>query len=80
MPQLDTLYSFSRPGLSIIKVNMKEEYWADRLPQVWDEMRRKIGDVSAQFPPGVMKPDIIDDFSFVFGFVLAVTGEEKAAS
>ncbi len=75
MPQLDTLYSFSRPGLSIIKVNMKEEYWADRLPQVWDEMRRKIGDVSAQFPPGVMKPDIIDDFSFVFGFVLAVTGD-----
>ena len=38
MPQLDTLYSFSRPGLSIIKVDMKQEYWADRLPQVWDEI------------------------------------------
>ena len=75
MPQLDTFYSFSRAGLSIIKVDMKQEYWADRLPQVWDEMRKKIRDVRPQFPPGVGRPEIIDDFSFVFGFVLAVTGE-----
>ncbi len=75
MPQLDTLYSFSRPGLSIIKVDMKQEYWADRLPQVWDEMRKKIRDITPHFPPGVAKPDVIDDFSFVFGFVLAVTGD-----
>ncbi len=75
MPQLDTLYSFSRAGLSIIKVDMKQEYWADRLPQVWDEMRKKIRDIIPQLPPGVQKPNIIDDFSFVFGFVLAVTGD-----
>jgi multidrug efflux pump subunit AcrB len=75
MPQLDTMYSFSRAGLSIIKVDMKQEYWADRLPQVWDEMRKKIRDVTPRFPPGVLKPDIVDDFSFVFGFVLAMTGE-----
>ncbi|MEE8153943.1 MAG: efflux RND transporter permease subunit [Phycisphaerales bacterium] len=75
MPQLKELYSLSRAGLSIIRVDMKEEYWADRLPQVWDEMRRKINDVEKEFPPGVVTPDIGDDFSFVFGFVLAMTGD-----
>ncbi len=75
MPELRYLTSYSRAGLSIIKVDMKQEYWADRLPQVWDEMRRKVGDLTGTFPPGVLKPDIIDDFSFVFGFVLAVTGD-----
>ncbi|MEN8780538.1 MAG: efflux RND transporter permease subunit [Desulfobacterales bacterium] len=75
MPQLDTLYSFSRAGLSIIKVDMKQTYTADKLPQVWDEMRRKVNDVRPHLPPGVLDPDIMDDFSFVFGFVLAVTGE-----
>ncbi len=75
MPQLDTLYSFSRAGLSIVKVDMKQQYSADKLPQVWDEMRKKIRDVTPMLPPGVGKPDIIDDFSFVFGFVLAVTGD-----
>ena len=76
MPQLDTMYSFSRAGLSIVQVDMKQEFWADRLPQVWDEMRKKIRDITPLFPPGVLKPEVIDDFSFVFGFVLAVTGED----
>ena len=40
MPQLDMLYSQSRAGLSIVRVDIKEKYWADRLPQVWDELRQ----------------------------------------
>ncbi len=75
MPQLRYLTSYSKAGLSIIKVEMKQEYWADRLPQVWDEMRKKIHDITPHFPPGVGQPDVMDDFSFVFGFVLAVTGD-----
>ncbi len=75
MPQLRYLTSYSKAGLSIIKVEMKQEYSADRLPQVWDEMRKKIRDVTPDLPPGAGKPDIIDDFSFVFGFVLAITGD-----
>jgi len=75
MTQLRYLTSYSRAGLSIVKVDMQQEYWADRLPQVWDEMRKKIRDVTPHLPPGASKPDIVDDFSFVFGFVLAVTGD-----
>ena len=75
MPQIRYLTSYSKAGVSIIKVEMQQEFWANRLPQVWDEMRKKIRDITPQFPPGVNKPDIIDDFSFVFGFVLAVTGD-----
>ena len=75
MPQLDMMYSMSQAGLSIITVDMREEYWADTLPQVWDELRRKVNDVIPMLPPGAFKPDVGDDFSFVFGFVLAVTGE-----
>ena len=75
MPQLDKIYSISRAGLSIVQVDMQQHYWADVLPQVWDEMRKKIRDVLPGMPPGVLHPEIIDDFSFVFGFVLAITGD-----
>jgi multidrug efflux pump subunit AcrB len=75
MPQLRYLTSYSRAGLSIIRVEMQQEYWADRLPQVWDEMRRKVNDTAGQLPPGAGSPRVMDDFSFVFGFVLAVTGD-----
>lgn len=75
LPQVDNIYSMSRDGLSIIKVDMKEIYWGDELPQIWDEMRKKIRDITPQLPPGTLKSEIIDDFSFVYGFVLAITGD-----
>ena len=75
LPQLKSLYSISKAGLSIIQVDIREEYWADRLPQVWDEMRKEIRDILPQLPPGAGKPQISDDFNFVYGFVLAVTGD-----
>ncbi|NWK56970.1 efflux RND transporter permease subunit [Verrucomicrobiaceae bacterium N1E253] len=75
MTQLRFLTSYSRAGSSLIKVEIQPEYWADRLPQVWDEMRKKVNDVSDTLPPGVAKPMVMDDFSFVYGFVIAVTGD-----
>ena len=75
MPSVKDIYSISRAGLSIVRIDIKEEYWADRLPQVWDEMRGKIRDIETSLPPGAARPDIGDDFGFVYGFLLALTGD-----
>ncbi len=75
MKQLDYLKSFSRSGLSLIEVNVKQQYWSDQLPQVWDEMRRKIRDVETTLPPGAGRPIVSDDFGDVFGLLLAITGD-----
>lgn len=72
LKQLRYVESYSRPGESSVIVEIKTEYWSDRLPQVWDELRRKIRDVGPQLPPGVGEPVISDDFGDVFGFQLAV--------
>ena len=75
LAQIDFIESWSMAGLSTVKVEVKAEFWSDRLPQVWDEMRRKIRDVEGTFPPGVGRPDVGDDFGDVFGHLLAVTGD-----
>ena len=75
MKQLDYLQSFSRSGLSLIQVYVKQQYWSDQLPQVWDEMRRKIRDIEATLPPGAGRPIVSDDFGDVFGLLLAITGD-----
>lgn len=75
LSQLDTLYSLSRPGSSLIRVDIKPNYWADDLPQVWDELRHKIADVVPRLPPGAGQPNIGDDFGFVYGFLMALTGD-----
>ena len=75
IPELDYLESISRQGLSMIKVNIKNQYWSDELPQIWDSLRRKIRNVETQLPQGASRPIVRDDFSDVYGFLLAVTGD-----
>ena len=72
---LDYVESFSRTGFSLIKVEIRPEFWSDRLPQIWDELRRKIRDIEETLPPGAGRPEVSDDFGDVFGLLLAVTGD-----
>lgn len=73
--EIDFVESVSRAGLSIVKIEVKAEYWSDRLPQIWDEVRRKVRRVENELPIGALRPEINDDFGNVYGFVLAVTGD-----
>src|SRR5215831_7353300 len=43
--QLDRVESESSRGLSVVSAIIKDRYHRDRIPQVWDELRRKVGDV-----------------------------------
>ncbi|GMM87478.1 efflux RND transporter permease subunit [Vibrio fortis] len=72
---VDEVNSISSRGLSQVTVTMKNNYGPDDLPQIWDELRRKVNDLKGQLPPGVSDPQVIDDFGDVYGILLAVTGE-----
>lgn len=76
MPQLKYVKSISRPGLSIIQVEILPSYTSKKLPQIWDELRKKIRDAAGQLPPGAGEPIVADDFGDVYGFLLAVTRGE----
>ncbi|MGR5092965.1 efflux RND transporter permease subunit [Vibrio maritimus] len=72
---VDEINSISSRGLSQITVTMKNNYGPDDLPQIWDELRRKVNDVKGSLPPGVNEPSVIDDFGDVYGVLFALTGE-----
>ncbi|ABV89007.1 efflux RND transporter permease subunit [Shewanella pealeana] len=67
--------SVNSAGLSQIEIEIKENYDASELPQVWDEVRRKINDKAVELPPGVHAPSVIDDFGDVYGILLNVSGD-----
>jgi multidrug efflux pump subunit AcrB len=73
--QLDKVSSQSNPGQSIVTVEIKDRYDSASLPQVWDELRRKINDVQGQLPPGAGPSLVVDDFGDVYGILLSIRGE-----
>ena len=76
MGQLKEIYeSTSYRGFSLVKVRMHDKYDKAGLPQVWDELRRKIGDVQGQLPPGAGPSLVNDDFGDVYGVFVALTGD-----
>jgi len=78
LPYVDHVKSISSVGMSQIIVEMKSTYRKQELRQIWDELRRKINDLSPKLPPGAYPPMIKDDFGDVFGILLAVTGSGYA--
>ncbi len=73
--QLDKIKSRSSRGLSIITVSIKPAYDKSTLPQVWDELRRKVSDAAGQLPPGARAPTVNDDFGDVYGVFLVITSD-----
>lgn len=67
--------SISRPGMSDIEIEFKDEYKQEDFPDIYDELRRKIADMRHKLPPGARDPIIVDDFADVYGVYLALTGE-----
>ena len=56
-------------------MTIKDKYDKTTLPQVWDELRRKVGDVQSELPPGVGTSLVVDDYGDVYGIFVAITGD-----
>ena len=76
LAQLDEIESKSDRGLSTLTVTIQDKYDKDTLPQVWDELRRKIADAQRFLPPGAGPSLVVDDFGDVFGVFIAIYGDE----
>lgn len=75
MGQVDKVRSLSQEGVSLVYVDIKDTYTAKDLPQIWDELRRKINDVQEHLPPGTSRSLVNDDYGDVYGVYFALTGE-----
>jgi multidrug efflux pump subunit AcrB len=73
LPYVKHIMSTSNAGLSKLQVEMKDTIRAEKLGQVWDEVRKKLKDIEIQLPPGAEAPMVIDDFSDVYGVLYALT-------
>lgn len=72
--ELYYLKTENRAGLSKITVYVKKETRADEMQQLWDKLRRKVGDVQGKLPAGAGTSVVNDDFGDVLGVFYGLTG------
>ena len=56
LPYLDILTSKSVPGRSEVQVELLQIYGDADLPQIWDELRRRVSEAAQRLPPGTYPP------------------------
>ena len=73
IPELDFVSSTSKTGVSIVMVNIREEFMEMR--PIWDDVRRRVDRVRPELPADIVGPTVNDEFGDVFGVVVTLTGE-----
>ncbi len=73
MPEIDSIFSESRNGISVIYADFKQNYKVMR--PIFDDLRRKVSAVTQDLPQGAQAPDVNDEFGDVFGSVYTLSGD-----
>jgi len=74
-PWLDHVRSYSRPGQSTIFVTLRDYTPPKGVPEVWYQVRKKIGDIHHTLPQGTQGPFFNDEFGDTFGTIYAFTAD-----
>ena len=75
LPTLDFQRSYSRPGESMILFTMKDSAPVKEVPETWYQVRKKVGDIAATLPQGVIGPFFNDEFGDVYTNIYTLEGD-----
>ncbi len=74
-PFVDKIRSYSKPGETLIILELRESTPPKEVTGVWYQVRKKIGDIQGTLPPGVQGPYFNDEFGDTFGSIFALSGD-----
>ena len=75
VPHADKIRSFSKPGETLIIFQVKDNTQPADVTQTWYTVRKKMGDIRASLPQGVIGPFYNDEFGDVYGVIYALQGD-----
>jgi multidrug efflux pump len=73
--QYEFLRSYSKPGESMVMFMAKDAMTSDHVPELWYQVRKKVGDIRHTLPQGVQGPFFNDEFGDTFGNIYALSGD-----
>jgi len=73
IPYFKSTRSHSKPGESLIILELLDSAPAPQVAQLWYQVRKKVGDIQGNLPPEAIGPFFNDEFGDVFGSIYAFT-------
>ena len=74
-PYIDKIRSYSKPGETVIILQLRESTPPKETPGAWYQVRKKIGDIRGTLPAGVVGPFFNDEFGDTYGSIFALSGD-----
>lgn len=74
MPHTDYVKAYSRPGESMIFLFLRDATAPDKVPEVWYQVRKHVGDIAHTLPDSVVGPFFDDEFGDVYTNIYALAG------
>ena len=72
---LNRVRSYTTAGQTTIFVDLKQSTPPNKVPDIWYQVRKNIGDMRGTLPAGVIGPGFNDDFGSTFGIIYAFTAD-----
>ncbi len=72
----DKIMAYSRPGESMVMFMAKDSMKSSQIPEMWYQVRKKVGDIQQELPAGVQGPFFNDEFGDTFGNIYVLTGKD----
>lgn len=75
VPYSDIIRSYSKPGETLVVLQIKDSSPAADVANVWYSVRKKIGDMRGTLPAGVVGPFFNDEYGDVYGVIYALEAD-----
>ncbi len=75
VPFADRIRSYSKPGESLVFLELKDSSKPSEVPNSWYTVRKKVGDMRNTLPSGIQGPFFNDDFGDVYGVIYALEAD-----
>ena len=74
-PNLDYLKSYTTAGKATIFIYLKDSTRPAQVPDIWYQVRKKVGDIRSTLPQDILGPGFNDEFGDTYGIVYGFTAD-----
>src|SRR5262249_21657218 len=75
LPYLDRIETYSQPGGAFIRVTLSDKTPPAKVKDLWYQVRKKVGDIKNELPPGIIGPDFNDEYGDVYSAMYMLTAD-----